>query len=283
MRHASRFHFLLAFASIMMASAQAWAQDVNVARIVTSTGISATMSTREIVPGGQMWVSWATLPPGKRVEFRQMVSKWSVLELVVAGSVVSGSNASPGNCIIFRTGVVEDAAQKEIVSGPGDGAACSYMAGSQIWEENSGTETFMKAMINIGGPPAPAELHMAPGYVKVGGFVQGYLIPSHDYPAVEKELIAAGAMTLSIRLSQLPPNARLVLRDRYPTVRFVTDGKVTIGAIAADADPATVPVSTTLAAWVPWPQRGKVVITNTNDKPVQFVEWSVTPADGVTP
>lgn len=253
------------------------------AGIITSTGISATMPTREIVPGGDMWVGWVMLPPGRRVEFPQLVSQWTDLELVLGGSAIGGSNAPPGKCFAFRTGIVQDVFGGEGTSNPGDGVACGYAPGAQYWEENRGTEPFTKAVMNIGGPNTPGELHTTPGYVEVGGFVQGYLIPRKDYALVENELIAAGAMTVSIRQGTLPPHARLAVKDRYPTVRFVIDDRVSLGSLPAEADPMTAPKSPLTAAWIPWVPRRQLVITNTQETPVQFVEWSVVPEPGVLP
>lgn len=274
----------LSIAMVLPTIAQA--SDTDMPGIVTSLGTSATVSTKEIVPGGDMWAGYFTLPPGRKVEFAKLISKWTDFEFNLKGSATGAFSVPPGTCLTYNAAMRADGANLETVSKPGDAVVCNYARLGPGWEENRGSEPFVKAVLNIGGPNTPEDIHATPNYAGGGGSVSGHAIARDDFAPIEKELIAAGAMTASIRQVTVPAGMRIVVRDHYPVLRMVSEGGLEWGEIPADADPQTKPDSERPKRrfdWIGWVPKSQIVIINRLDTPAQFIEWSVVPAPGVTP
>ena len=75
--------------------------------------------------------------------------------------------------------------------------------------------------------------------------------------------------------------------DHYPTVRMVENGELTWGLVPEGSDAAAVPKEVRKAfemmEWAPANADKQIVLTNGGDQPVQFVEWTVAPAQGPKP
>jgi hypothetical protein len=127
------------------------------------------------------------------------VSKWTDVELVLAGSSASHVDAPLGTCFAFRTDAWRDTAKQEITTHAGDGYAFRYAFGGANWEENRGTEEFVKAIVYIGGPDAPQYPAVAASYRLAGGRIAWKVFDTEKFAPVKKELRAAGAMTVTIR------------------------------------------------------------------------------------
>lgn len=286
MRSQVNISFAVAFIAVLAAPNLTRADETRAPGIVTSSAVSATLSTKNMKPGGEMWALWLTLPPGARVQFPQGFSEWTDTELVLGGTSIGQGSPPAGTCFAFANGWRQDAANTEITSNPGDGFACSYGKGVAYWEENRGKELFVKAVVNIGGPPAPGDIYTGSVYSAAGGGIAWKGFDAKKFAPFEEELRAAGAMTVSIRQVTMPPGARIVTTDPYPVIRMITKGDMHWGTIPADADPATAPAKMIKGfehTFIEWRAADQLVITNTTDKAEEFVEWSVVPAPGAMP
>ncbi len=124
-------------------------------------------------------------------------------------------------------------------------------------------------------------------YLKVNGLAQSAQISSSQFGEVEKEILKAGAMTVIIRNVTMPPGARIVTTDRFPTVRMVENGELTWVLTPQTSDPVSAPKEVRKAfdmtEWVPANADKQLVLSNDSDQTVQFLEWTVAPAQGRKP
>ena len=138
----------------------------------------------------------------------------------------------------------------------------------------------------MGGPWVPGMVDTPRLYREAGGV--GLALPFPQLSAVEKEILDAGAMTLSIRKVVMEPGSRIVATDPYPTLRMVEDGQLKWGFLPAGSAPQTEPKTTLTAGRFDRilgvdPTDGHIVLSNSSTKPVEFVEWAVAPAPSVRP
>lgn len=274
--------------SAMLLPLPAVADEAREPGIVTSTGISATISAKGMPAGSEMWALWLSLPAGKRVEVKDVgfPSTWLDTELSLNGSSVSEGTMPPGKCFLFRAGMLQDFSGSKITTRPGDGFACGFAASYPFWEENKGTELYARAQFSIGGPFRQGQVDMPEEYRKAGGEAQAMNVDIGMFNSVEQELRAAGAMTTTIRQVTMPPGSKSMVTDRYPTLRMITSGKLSWGGIPEGSDMSLMPKSMSEKSrfdWIGWRNSGPLVLLNKSDKPVEFVEWSVAPAPGSAP
>ena len=95
-------------------------------------------------------------------------------------------------------------------------------------------------------------------------------------------------MTVAIRNVTMPPGSRIVTTDHYPTVRMVENGELTCGFIPEGSDVAAAPnpevrKAFDMTEWSPDYADKQFVLINDSDQPVQFVEWTVAPAQNAKP
>ncbi len=126
-------------------------------------------------------------------------------------------------------------------------------------------------------------------FAVVDGAAKVFPVNPFHFAPIEKEILTAGAMTVAIRTVTMPPGSRIVTTDRYPTLRMVEEGQLTWGFVPAGSDAEAKPkalVTLNKFGWIGWgelPADGQIVVSNSNDRPAKFVEWSVSPAQGVRP
>ena len=124
-------------------------------------------------------------------------------------------------------------------------------------------------------------------YLKVNGLAKSAQISSSQFGEVEKEILKAGAMTVTIRNVAMPSSARIVTTDHYPTVRMIENGELTSVLIPQGSDAVAAPKEVRKAfdmtEWVPANADKQLVLSNDSDQMVQFLEWTVAPAPGFKP
>ncbi len=124
-------------------------------------------------------------------------------------------------------------------------------------------------------------------YLKVNGLAQSAQISSSQFGEVEKEILKAGAMTVIIRNVTMPPSARIVTTDRFPTMRMVENGELTWVLTPQGSDavgaPKEVRKAFDMIEWAPANADKQLVLSNNGSQTVQFVEWTVAPAQGLKP
>jgi hypothetical protein len=261
----------------------AWAEDLAATGLITSTSVSSTVSTKDIGDGAEMWALHIKLPPGKRMESGPYIGKWTGVSMVLNGASRSLANPPAGSCVLFDAMGRQDPSGVTVTSKPSDGFACVYSPPAAYWEEAVGPEDYVYAQlaVGIGHPDDP---HTGPDYERAGGRAEAAGFEAFYLKAVAPDLLAAGALTATIRQVVLSPGSRLVVADPWPTLRYVTTGKVTWGVLDPDADPAATPEEMDFTSmWIHWASARQIVLINETDKPVQFVEWSVAPAPGTAP
>ncbi len=181
-------------------------------------------------------------------------------------------------CSSFSPGGRE-APASERTADAGDLTFCNYaeLPGSRT--ENRGSQPYVFAGLSVGGPWKEGMEDAADLYLKVNGLAKSAHVVSSQFSEVEKEILKAGAMRVVIRSVTIPPGARIVTMDRYPTLRMVEKGHLSLSSVAESSNTAA---SKVLAAfdtmeWAPANAEKQIVLSNSGDQPVQFVEWSVAP------
>jgi hypothetical protein len=254
--------------------------------IIVSAGGSATISTEGMVPGGEIWAEWYSLPPGKAVEESGTTPKWAYLEVALAGS--ANVTGDPAPMCHFLSAGGRQADGSDHVTDPGDMVACSYAVLPGTHTENRGSEPYVFAGLSVGGPWVEGMEDSGELYLKANGLAKLAQVSTSQFGEVEKEIVKAGAMTVAIRNVTMPPGSRVVTTDHYPTVRMVENGELTWGLIpqgsdaAAPKDPEVRKALDTMA-WVPANADKPIALLNDSDQPVQFVEWTVAPAPAAKP
>lgn len=254
--------------------------------IVTSVGGSATISTEGMSPGGEIWMEWYSLPPGKAVDEMATTPKWAYVEVALGGSAVVNGDAAPMCRFVTAGGRPDDGSER--TTDPGDLEACNYAVIPRTHTENRGSEPYVFAGLAVGGPWAEGMEDSAALYLKANGLAKVTQISSSQFGEAEKEILKAGAMTVAIRNVTLPPGSRIVRTDRYPTLRMVESGELTWGLIpegSAAIAPKDSEVSKAfdVTEWAPENANKQIVLSNKGDQPVQFVEWTVAPVQGAKP
>ena len=250
--------------------------------IITSVSGSATISTKGMAAGGEVWAEWYSLPPGQAVAEQDSASKWAYLELTLDGSatVTGGSDAM---CRALDAGGHEVAAS-DAVDETGDVAVCDYSVLHGSRRENRDSQPYVFAELSVGGPWKEGMEDATDQYLKVKGLAKATHIASSQFGEVEKEILKTGAMRVSIRRVIVPPGSRIVTTDHYPTLRMVEKGQIDLSYIPEDSNTQA---SKVLAAfdtmeWASANADKQIVLSNTGNQPVQFVEWSVAPAQTST-
>jgi hypothetical protein len=252
--------------------------------IIISVGGSATISTEGMPPGGEIWAEWYSLPPGKAVEESATSVKWAYVETTLAGSAIVTGEPTP-MCQFLSPGGSQ-AKGSERVTDPGDVEVCNYAVLPGSHAENSGAEPYVFAGLAVGGPWKEGMEDSGELYLKVNGLAKLAQISSLQFGEVEKEILKAGAMTVIIRNVTMPPGSQVVKTDHYPTVRMVENGELTWGLIPQGSDaaaPKEVRKAFDMMEWAPANSDKQIVLTNGSDQPVQFVEWTVAPAQAPKP
>ena len=253
--------------------------------IVISIGGSATIATDGMTPGGEIWAEWYSLPPGKAVEELATAGKWAYVETTLGGSSVVTGDPTP-MCQFLSPGG-RQAKGSERVTDPGDVEVCNYAVLPGSRTENGGSEPYVFAGLAVGGPWKEGMEDSSELYLKVNGLAKLAQISSPQFVEVEKEILKAGAMTVTIRNVTMPRGARIVATDHYPTVRMVENGELTWVLIPQGSDAAASPKEVRKAfdmtEWAPANADKQLVLSNDSDQPVQFVEWAVAPAPGPKP
>jgi hypothetical protein len=263
--------------------ASAQAADNKGPNIIISVSGSATISTQGMSVGGEIWAEWYSLPPGQAVVEPGSAAKWAYLELTLDGSaaVTGGSNAL---CRSLGAGGHEVAAS-DAVDEAGDVEVCNYSLLHGSRRENRRSEPYIFAELSVGGPWNEDMEDAADQYLKVNGLAKAAHIKSSQFGEVEKQILKTGAMRVAIRRVTIPPGSRIVTTDHYPTLRMVEKGQLNLSSVPEGSNTQA---SKVLAAfdtmeWLPANADTQIVLSNTGNLPVQFVEWSVAPAQVPTP
>lgn len=248
--------------------------------IVVSVSGSATISTKGMSPGSEIWAVWYSLPAGKSVVEPASGAKWAWFEMALGGAAVVTGTPTP-MCRPVSAGGFQ-AAGSERVSEAGDVEVCNYAILPESRTENRGTQPYIFAGLAVGGPWKEGMEDDIDLYLKVNGMAKVAQVRSAQFRDVEIEILNAGAMTVGIRNVTLPPGARIVATDRYPTLRMVASGQLSIARGPSTAKPKVL-APYEMTEWVPGNPDEQIVLSNSTDQPVQFVQWTVAPAQGVNP
>ncbi len=259
------------------------AGEKNESGIVVSVSGSAIISAQGMSAGGEIWAEWYSLPPGRTVVEPTSAAKWAYLEVALDGSAAVTANSS-AMCRYFDAAGREAPGSDPVVE-PGDVEACTYSILQGARRENRDSQPYVFATLSVGGPWKRGMEDGADQYVKVNGLAKGGHILPPQFGEVEKEILKTGAMRAAIRRVTMPPGSRIVTTDRYPTLRMVEKGRLNV--IAAP-EGSGIQASKVLAAfditeWAPANADKQIVLSNTGNVPVQFVEWSVAPAQASSP
>ena len=164
--------------------------------------------------------------------------------------------------------------------------ACNYALATSHREENRSSEPYVYAFLSIGGPWLPGMESDPDEYRKVGGDAGAVNVSPSEFGAAEKEILAAGAMCVTIRRVTMPPGSRIVAIDRYPTLRMAEKGHLEFASSKAGSDPTAQPDVLALKSrfgWMGWDSlHPRTTVSNTGKEPAEFIEWSVAPAQGAT-
>ncbi len=176
--------------------------------------------------------------------------------------------------------------RSERVADPGDVEVCNYANLPGARTENRGSEPYVFAGLAVGGPWVEGMEDSAEQYLKANGLAKAAQVNSSEFREAEKEILKSGAMTVVIRNVTLPPGGRILTKDRYPTLRMVESGQLSLGVVPEGSDPAA--ASKTLATfdmmkWAPADAGEQIVLANRGSQPTQFVEWVVAPVQGAGP
>jgi hypothetical protein len=249
--------------------------------ITISVSGSATISTEGMSPGGEIWAEWYSLPPGQAVEESATAAKWAYVETTLGGSAVVTGDPTPMCKFVDAGGGLAKASER--ITEPGDVEACNYaiLPGSRT--ENRGSEPYVFAGLAVGGPWEEGMEDSSSLYLHVNGLAKEVQVASSQFGEVEKEILKAGAMTVVIRNVTLPPGSRIVTTDHYPTLRMVENGELTLGLITEGAAAPKALAAFDMMEWVSAYADRQIVLSNGGDQPVQFVEWTVAPVQGVKP
>ena len=251
--------------------------------IIISVSGSATISTKDMPPGGEIWATWYSLPPGQAVVESATAAKWVYAEMALDGSALVTGGLTP-MCDSLNAGGHE-AAGSAGTTDPGDLEVCNYAALPGARTENKGAKPYVFASLAVGGPWKEGMEDATDLYLKVNGLAKATKVASAQFGPVENEILKAGAMRVVIRNVTLPPGARIVTTDHDPTLRMVENGQLVL-SFAPEGSNAAAPK--VLAAfdtmeWVPANAEKQIVLSNRGDQPVQFVEWTVAPLQGAKP
>lgn len=252
--------------------------------IITSVGGSATISTEGMSPGGEMWAEWYSVPAGKVVEEAAPAQKWAYVEMTLTGSAVVTGDPAP-TCRFLSAGGAQ-AEGSDHTTDPGDMMACNYAALPASRTDNRGSQPYVFAGLSVGGPWGETAEDSGESYLKANGLAELVQLPTSKFGEVEKEILKAGAMTVAIRNVTMPPGSRIVETDHYPTVRMVENGELTWGLLPEGSDAPSDPKVRKpfeMTEWSPASADKQIVLTNGGDQPVQFVEWTVAPAQSAKP
>ena len=265
---------VVAFPSVSLAEAAATGPG-----IIMSVSGSATISTEGMVPGGEIWAEWYSLPPGKAVDELATGAKWAYVETTLGGSAVVTGDPTPMCQFLGAGGSLVKVSER--VTEPGDVEVCNYalLPGSRT--ENRGPEPYVFAGLAVGGPWQEGMDDSPSLYLNVNGLAKAVRIASPEFADAEKEIFKAGAMTVVIRKVTMPPGSRIVTKDRYPTLRMVENGRLTLGFEGADA--AAAPKALAAFDTMEWAPAYQIVLSNAGDQAAQFIEWTVSPVQSVTP
>jgi len=172
----------------------------------------------------------------------------------------------------------------------GDMEACNYAVLPVSHTENHGSEPYVFAGLAVGGPWLEGMEDSGELYLKVNGLAKLAQISTSQFGDVEKEILKAGAMTVAIRNVTMPRGSRIVKTDHYPTVRMVESGQLTWGFVPQGSDAgAAAPTKTEvrkafeMTQWAPDSADKQFVLINDTDQAVQFVEWTIAPAQSAKP
>ena len=270
---------MIAFPPVTLAQATAAGPGV----IISVSG-SATISTEGMPAGGEIWAEWYSLPPGNAVDDSGTAAKWAYVETTIRGSAIVSGDPGPMCHYLSAGGVPAD--RSERVADPGDVEVCNYANLPGARTENRGSEPYVFAGLAVGGPWVEGMEDSAEQYVKANGLAKAAQVNSSEFREAEKEILKSGAMTVMIRNVTLPPGGRILTKDRYPTLRMVESGQLSLGVVPEGSDPAA--ASKTLATfdimeWAPAEAGKQIVLANRGSQPTQFVEWVVAPAQGAGP
>lgn len=247
--------------------------------IVVSIIGSATISTKGMSPGSEIWAVWYSLPAGKTVVEPASGAKWAWFEMALGGAAVVTGTPTP-MCRPVSAGGFQ-AAGSERVSEAGDVEVCNYAILPESRTENRGAQPYVFAGLAVGGPWKEGMEDDIDLYLKVNGMAKAVQVRSAQFRDVEKEILDAGAMTVAIRNVTLPPGARIAATDRYPTLRMVGSGQLNVARGTGGAPKAL--AAHEMLEWAPGSAEEQIVLSNNSGQPAQFVEWTVAPAQGVNP
>ena len=132
----NRWFAIVAAAGVSLIPLMARAEEPKWPGIITSVSSSATISTKGMSPGGEVWANWLSLPPGKAVEEPAAppnLGKWAVIAMALSGSAVEIYSPAiegadpPGMCSALLAGgrQVPNSEASEARPSPGDMFACN--------------------------------------------------------------------------------------------------------------------------------------------------------------
>lgn len=251
--------------------------------VIISVGVTATISTKGMSPGGEIWAEWYSLPPKQAVVEVPGAAKWAYVAVALDGAAVITGNSTP-LCSYFSAGG-RQADGSERITDAGDFEICNYGSLTGSRTENQGSQPYVFAALSVGGPWKEGTEDTADLYLKVNGLAKTTRIDSSQFGAVEKEILKASAMRVSIRNITLLPGSRIEARDHHPTLRMVENGQLTLSSALESSNAVAPKILATydMMEWSPENAERHIVLSNNTDQPVRFVEWSVAPVQRAIP
>jgi hypothetical protein len=146
----------------------------------------------------------------------------------------SAAVASPYSNVRFP--VQEGMTAGSNVSRTNDVGVCSCHL--PVRTENRGSEPYVFAGLALGGPWKEGMEDDTDLYLNVNGLAEAAQVASSQFGEVEKEILKAGAMTVVIRNVTMPPGARIVTTDHYPTLRMVENGQLILSSVSKSSNAA---------------------------------------------
>lgn len=247
--------------------------------ITVAVSGSATVSAKDMKPGSEMWAEWISLPAGQSVTEPASAAKWAYMEMVLNGSAVVSGEATP----MCSSGVpLAIGTEREV--GAGDVEVCNFAMVPGSRTESGKTEPYVFATLSVGGPWNESMEDTGGIYRMVNGVAKSASVPPQQFGEVEKEILQAGEMQISIRRITLPRGAQISGTDRYPTLRMVESGQLTVnmGEQGSEASKSKILAALDTIEWTVDSAGKQITLTNNGDVPVRLVEWSVAPGQGAT-
>jgi hypothetical protein len=263
------------------------AEDSKSHTIISSTEYRAVFSTKDMHAGSEIFYAWLMLPPGEKVEVKKSeIGDWLHYSVVLGGTATFTGGLAQA-CEVVHPKTPSQQSSGDIIVSTGDSIACNYALGGWLAGaprvENRGNDPFILATVDVGGPWTWAMHTASTEYDKHDGWVKLMSVQPDKFKNAEQEILKLGALVTNISRVNMPAGSRVVMVDRYPTFRMILDGEWQWGTLPPGTDPSLTPKmmfkqkTFGQSIWGLLPNDIQFVMTNNTNRPLQYLQWSVTP------